>query len=263
MKGRIFWGTIFITFGVLLMLDQIGLLPGSAYSYLWPMILIGIGVVVLYNALHRRTVQVTNESLPLHNARSAHVAIKHAAGELELAGGAPAGILVNGEFAGGVDRAMTKAGDQVDVTLKLPNAVAEQFDWLGANRGLAWDVHLNQTVPLALSVETGASRSHLDLSDLQVESFDLRTGAGSVDVTMPSHAGKTEAHIDSGIAEVNVNVPAGVAAHIHGGVRLGSLSVNEARFPKHEDGFASSDYQTAQNQVDISIQSAIGAVTVR
>lgn len=263
MKGRIFWGTIFIAFGVLLMLDQIGLLPGSAYSYLWPMILIGIGVVVLYNALHRRTVQVTNESLPLHNARSAHVAIQHAAGELELAGGAPAGILVNGEFAGGVDRAMTKTGDQVDVTLKLPSSVSEQFDWLGANRGLAWDVHLNQTVPLALSVETGASRTHLDLSDLQVESLDLRTGAGSVDVTMPSHAGKTEAHIDSGVAEVNVNVPAGVAARIHGGVRLGSLSVNETRFPKQEDGFASSDYQTAQNQVDISIQSAIGAVTVR
>lgn len=263
MKGRIFWGTIFIAFGVLLMLDQIGLLPGSAFSYLWPMMLIGVGIVVMYNALHRKTMRVVSESLPLQDARSALVAIKHAAGELALDGAAPSGILMNGEFAGGVDRAMTKSGDQMDVTLKLPDAVAEQFGWLGSDRGLAWNVHLNHSVPMALSVETGASRSHLDLSNLQVSNLDLRTGAGSVDVTLPSHAGKTDAHIDSGVAEVNVNVPAGVAARIHGGVRLGSLSVNESRFPKYEDGFASADFQTAQNQVDIDIQSAIGAVTVR
>lgn len=177
--------------------------------------------------------------------------------------GSQSNVLLSGEFAGGVDRAITTTGDQVDVTLKLPETVAEQFDWLGTNRGLAWDVHLNRSVPLALSVETGASRTHIDLSDLHVSRLDLRTGAGSVDVTMPAHAGRTEARIDSGVAEVNVNVPTGVAAHIRGGVRLGTLNVDEVRFPKQQDGFESADYQTAQNQVVIDVQSAIGAVTVR
>ncbi len=263
MKGRIFWGAVFIAFGLLLMLDQAGILPGNAYSYIWPMVLIGVGLIVLYNAMHRRTVQVVHESLPLHNARSAHVAIKHAAGELNVDADAQSGMLLNGEFAGGVDRAITHTDGRADVAFKPPDTASEQFDWLAANRGLSWDVHLNRTIPLALLVETGASRTCLDLSNLCVSRLDLRTGAGSVDVTMPAHAGKTVAHIDSGVAEVVVNVPAGVAAHIHGGVRLGTLNVNDSRFPKHVDGFESADYQTAQNQVEINVQSAIGAVTVR
>jgi Domain of unknown function (DUF5668)/N-terminal domain of toast_rack, DUF2154 len=168
MRGRVFWGLILIAFGVLLLLDRAGILPGNAYAYLWPMILIGTGLVVLYNATRTGTLTIVDDSLPLQAAHSARVAIKHAAGTLNVAGGAPANALMAGQFAGGVARNAVTSGDRVDLTLKVPDDAASSLDWLGGRRGFEWDVHLNSAVPLDLAVDTGASRTSLDLTDVQV-----------------------------------------------------------------------------------------------
>lgn len=263
MRGRLFWGVILIAFGVLLLLDQAGILPGNAYAYLWPMMLIGAGLIVLYNATRRGTLTIVDDSIPLQAAHSARVAIKHAAGTLHVAGGAPTDALMTGQFAGGVARNSVTSGDRVDLTLKVPDDAASSLDWLGGRRGFEWDVHLNSAVPLDLAVDTGASRTSLDLTDVQVGRLDLHTGASTVDVTLPAHAGLTEAHIEGGVATVNVHVPDGVAARIHGNIGLGGLSVDETRFTKHDGAFESPDFATALNRVVIGVQGGLGAVTVR
>jgi hypothetical protein len=38
--------------------------------------------------------------------------------------------------------------------------------------------------------------------------------------------------------------------------------VNEARFPRAFDGYASPDYQNAPNRVEIDVQAGVGSVTI-
>jgi membrane protein implicated in regulation of membrane protease activity len=47
MTGRMIWGVLFIAFGVLAFVDQLGVLPGGAWNYVWPLALIAVGAAVL------------------------------------------------------------------------------------------------------------------------------------------------------------------------------------------------------------------------
>jgi hypothetical protein len=44
---------------------------------------------------------------------------------------------------------------------------------------------------------------------------------------------------------------------------LGSIQVDESRFPRMGDGYQSTDYATAENRVDLDIQGGVGSVHVR
>jgi hypothetical protein len=68
--------------------------------------------------------------------------------------------------------------------------------------------------------------------------------------------------VECGFAKVSVEVPDGVAARIHGKMGLGALEVNRARFPRTDDGWASPDFDTAANRVDITVEGGFGSVFV-
>jgi hypothetical protein len=51
-------------------------------------------------------------------------------------------------------------------------------------------------------------------------------------------------------------------ARIRGQIGLGALEVNQARFPKTGDGWASKDFDTAENRVDITVDGGFGSVFV-
>ncbi len=145
----------------------------------------------------------------------------------------------------------------------MPPQVFAPWDWFNLREGLAWAVHLNPTVPMKLWVDTGASSSHLNLARLNVRQLDLHTGASSVEVTMPAHAGRTTARVESGVASVDIRVPEGVAARITGNVGMGTLKVDEARFPRHNGTYETPDFMAASDRIELDIQGGVGAVSVR
>ena len=44
MRSRLVWPVLLIGFGLLLLLDNFDLLPGSVWGYVWPAILIVLGL---------------------------------------------------------------------------------------------------------------------------------------------------------------------------------------------------------------------------
>jgi hypothetical protein len=68
--------------------------------------------------------------------------------------------------------------------------------------------------------------------------------------------------IEAGAAQVRVEVPAGVAARIRSRMGLGTTSVDEARFPRTGDGWASADVAEAPRVAEIDIQGGVGSVSV-
>ena len=124
-------------------------------------------------------------------------------------------------------------------------------------------MRLSDTLPLELEIKTGASDNTVDLRDLKLTLFRLDTGASSTELDLPAQAGFTRAEIHSGAASVTVRVPHNVAARIRYQASAASVSIDPLRFPKSGAYYQSQDYESAENKVDLMIETGAGSVDVR
>jgi hypothetical protein len=255
-----------VVVGVWVLLYNLGVLPAFSWGIFGPVILILIGLSLLLGrgrgGEHRRD----TVSVPLEGATSATVVFKHGAGKLRVSAGAPTDPLVAGTFVGGLDPEVTRHGGAVEVTLRTPShewgAWAFPWNWWGRDAGFDWDVTLNPGPVLTLTFETGAGEGRLDLSALRVADLVVKTGASSTALVTPSAAGFTRAHISSGAAALEITVPSGVAAHVSGALGLGTMKVDERRFPRRDGAYESSDYAGSANRIEMLIEGGLGAVSV-
>jgi hypothetical protein len=260
MNSRFFWPLALIALGVLFLLDNLGWLPGNAWGYIWPLLLILMGLSLLL--AWRTRPEPVEESVSLEGAQSAAIRLNHGAGELAVRGGVEAGLLYAGTFHGGVDKRVDRHGGRAEVRLSA-NASGLAF-WPGpwAGRSQDWDLRLTDDIPLDLELDSGASRTRLDLTSLRVTNLRVKTGASDTDIRLPERAGRMRARIEAGAAAVTVHVPPGVAARITGGMGLGAVSVDTRRFPSRGGLHESPDFASAEHSVEIDIQGGVGSVSV-
>ena len=110
---------------------------------------------------------------------------------------------------------------------------------------------------------SAASRNTFDLRRLRLRSFELHTGASDTRVVLPEAAKATSVRAESGAASLTFEVPDGVAARIRTKVVLGSVQVDEFRFPPTAGGYESPDFAAAANRVEIDVQGGVGSLRVR
>ena len=196
-------------------------------------------------------------ALGLDGATDAEVRVAFGAGKL-LVGPAAPGLLVDGTFEGGVNATPSGPGR---VRLTTPHPASWSWDW--GRAPFDWRLGLTREVPLRLEVETGASDNELDLSGLRVTDLRLRTGAAQSRVTLPA-TGVTRVSAEGGAAQMRFRVPAGVAARITSTMAIGSTDVDTGRFPRTPDGgaWASPDFDTNPNRVEIAVRGGVGQVTI-
>jgi hypothetical protein len=262
LRSSLFWGLVLIILAGFLLARQLGVLTGDIFGYFWPVIVILFGIWLLISAFSRGSHQVEGQSIsiPLENARSARIKLDHGAGRLNIRSGASASEVLSGVFGAEIDYKSRFDGDQLDV--KLRNS-AQFWAWY-PGQSLDWDIRLNGNIPLNLKIDSGASSSTLDLTDLKVIDLDIDTGASSTEVTLPANAGNTRVDIDTGASSLNVRIPTGVAARIRVKSGVASVNVDSNRFPRVDGGlYQSADYATAANRADITIDTGVGSVEIR
>ncbi len=262
-RGSAFWAIFLILLGVLFLLNNFGWLRlgFSVWNLIWPLFLILLGVWFVSRTFMRPApAEMEPARIPLDGATRAEVEIKHGAGELRVASGATGDVLVDGAFGGGLRSRTVRRGDLLDVEMEMRVEPVAFFNW--APGGYDWDVRLNSAVPLVLKCETGASKSELDLHDLNVTELKLETGASATEVTLPAAAGYTRVKVQAGAARVDVRVPGGVAARIKANGALATINVDQTRFPGSGNAYQSPDYESAANKVEIEIETGVGAVSV-
>ena len=252
------WPVVWILVGIALLASTTGRLgrePLDLIADWWPIVLVLLGVWFLIGAiLPFGGGPVERLAVPLGAAGEAAVRIRFGAGELTT-GRAASGNLVDGSFAGGVVRKEGGPG-----RIELAQDTTYGMPWL--DRRSDWVVGLTGEVPLDLRLDTGAARAWLDLADLRVRSVDLQTGASETRIRLPQAAGSTTIRAQTGAASLTIEVPDGVAVRIRSRMALGSSHVDEARFPRTGDGFASPEFATATNRADIDVQGGVGSVRV-
>jgi hypothetical protein len=268
MHGRSFWALILILIGVALLLNNFGLLPGNVWELAWPLVLIvlGLSFIVGRQPGPRRARSSVEEALALDGATSARVTVSHGGGRLLVTSGAPSDQLYAGRFGGAIARKVRRVSDQLEVSLRPAGDNWQEWSdpggWGDGQGRLDWTIAFNAAVPLTLSFETGAAKTDLDLSNLKVVELSLQTGVSATTVAFPTNAGATRAVVKAGVASVHLRIPDGVAARIVGQMGLGALNVDERRFPRNGKLYASADYTTAANRIDLNIEGGLGAIDV-
>lgn len=256
-RRELFWGCVLIIAGILFLLGN--LFHFDVWAVLWPLFLITLGGRLLWRTLRKANV-ITGDALviPLEDADAARIEVRYGAGKLFIHGDAGAGELLNGTFDGGLEREIHREGQELRVVLRSP-----QGEWPWTPGARDWAVGLSDAIPFSLDVEVGASDTSLDLTGLRVTELRLRVGASSTEVRLPAHAGHTRAKIKAGVSSLFLLIPEEVAAHIQTKGGLAAIAVDRARFPKTEGAYRSPDFETAENRVEIEVETGVGSVDIR
>jgi len=262
-RDYIFWGAVLILLGGLMFLNNADIrLPGgiSPMQLFWPSVLILLGGWIMFGYLVRGNVEAEDVSIDLQEASQASLKLSHGAGRIIVGAGAAPGQLLNGSFAGGIKHSARLSGDRLDVHFEAHPFAFPPF--LGGWQGLEWNFNLNREIPLTLRLETGASRSELDLRELKVTDLKVSTGASKTDITLPANAGMTTVKVELGAASLDLVVPQGVAARIRAEQGVSAIEIDTARFSYSNGIYESPDYSSAPNKADIRIEAGAGRVAV-
>ncbi|HAV75871.1 MAG TPA: hypothetical protein DCX53_00810 [Anaerolineae bacterium] len=258
-RDNIFWGGALILVGVLFLLQTQNIIP-SIFPFLWPLALMLFGIWMIVSVYWKPG--SSNEetfSVPLQNAKTVKYKFSHGAGQIEINGGAPAGIALVGLSADGMNENSRLDGDRLSVRVE---AGASFVPFIGPSGGV-FKFKLSNDVPAIISVETGASQLDMDLTDVPASEIRLETGASSSNLTLPAR-GSYHLDLEAGAASINIRVPDGVSGRIRVNEGLTSINVDTSRFLQLDARlYQSADYDNATNRAEISIEAGLGSINIR
>jgi len=248
-RDNIFWGSVLIVLGLLFFLQRQGIIP-SVVPYLWPLALILFGGWLILSVYWRPASSADEKfDIALREAKSVRYRFSHGAGQIVIDGGAPTGKNERSHMD----------GDRLDVRVE---AGASFIPFVGPSDG-TWRFQLTQDVPVTLKVETGASQLDMDLTDVLASHIELSTGASNSNIVMPAH-GASLLDLNAGAASINISIPEGVSGRVRIKEGLTSLHVDTNRFPQVDSRlYQSTDYDTASNRAEISVEAGLGSITVK
>ncbi len=259
-RAELFWGPLLILLGVLFLLSQLGYIQGDVLGWFWPFLVIAVGAWILVGGLQARKARFETAeqfSVPLQEAREGSLSIHHGAGEINLRAGANPGDFLTGLSGIGLNKKTQVKDGRLEVDI---DAGPTFVPFIGPDSGV-WEYRLTGDLPLSIKIEAGASRLNLDLSELRVKYFSFAGGASSVNVTVPARMENALLDLEAGAASIDVQVPEGVALRFRT-KSVGSLDVDENRFPRREAGiYQSADYDGAQYRAEVSVDG--GATSIR
>lgn len=244
--GAIVFGTALLIIGVLFLLRNVGLVSFE-WSVIWPVLLIGLGLLVVLRAYRgpRRGDGDPSVAIPLDGARRLELALRVGAGRFRLLGGSGALVeaVADGPFIG---HQVERRGDLARVRLSSTGG-PWRWGWRG---GWEWRIGVASGVPVVLDVKGGAGEIDLDLSAVALVSATLGIGAAELRVVLPRPRGDVPVRVEGGAASFSFLVPPGVEARV---VTSGLISLSG---PSQTPG-----YDAAPDRVSITVTG--GAASVR
>lgn len=161
---------------------------------------------------------------------------------------------------------------QPEVTTQISgNSANVRIASIGASVGRSvvvvpsMEVILGDTPVWDVEMSTGAASLKADLSDVAISGLTLSTGASSSNIRLgliPPGERVVPVLVKSGVAAVEILVPAGVEARVSVDRGLTGTDVG-GRFEKAGDVWRTPGFTTASAAYDIRIESGIGSVSVQ
>ena len=294
-RTSLFGPIVLIGLGILLLLSNVGALNLDFWQLLfrfWPIFLIAAGLDILFgrranggalitlmlllglvfggiwlgyvDAAPFENVQGEQFSQALEGAQRAIVTIESSMSQMKIGASDNNSALVEGAVALhhneelSKDFVVTNGIATYTLTSDTRSFILPTF---GRDADGLWELHLNRGLPLDLNVSTGVGSATLDLTTLDIADLQVHAGVGKVAITLPTQ-GLFAAKIQGGVGEITVLIPTTLAARIDAKAGLGSVRV-EGDFEQNGSVYASANYESSINRVDLVVEGGIGALTVR
>lgn len=177
--------------------------------------------------------------------------------------------------------------NRATVTLAPRNTgtwVWEPGQWDTLQEEARWELGLNPNVPMSLDLSAVAGSSLLDLRQLLLEDLSLNISAGDItlflpdgdyDVDMETNAASTtmtfpqagqhtvELRVNAG--SVTIDLPEGMELRVETEQALGSFDNDTDRLQRvgSTDVWETPGYDDSDNRIDLSLNIAVGSVTIR
>jgi hypothetical protein len=122
-----------------------------------------------------------------------------------------------------------------------------------------WDVRLTPAVPIALSVDSPVSGSHIDLSQLDVTTIDIKAGVGQMVLSLPA-TGTLTGKIECGVGQTRLLVPRSVRAVLRVEAGLGTVAVPPG-YTRTGDVYVS-PVAASTASIQLDVHGGVGAIDV-
>jgi hypothetical protein len=261
--NRVFWGISIMLLGAVMLLKTMGFLHFNLWRVMGPAFLILIGLWFIYVAIvNPKPAAPEMLSISRDGAEELFLTLNHGAGKVQIKAGAADSDLLSGSFNNGIEHTITRVGTTANVTLQ-PFGDPANIIIPGNFQGLNWNIALNGNIPISIDLNSGASESSLNLTDINLKKLDVSTGASKTDIYFSNKSLASSAVINAGVAEVNMHIPENVAASIYvQGKELSSIKVDTNRFVQSGDRYQSMDYATAAYKLDIEVKPGLGGINI-
>ena len=155
----------------------------------------------------------------LDKSEVTRVELRMSAGELAVKGGSSK--LAEAEFTYNVPDWKPKAeyhstGSRGDLVISQPEAA----NGIGDTKN-RWDLRLNDSVMVDLSVRFGAGEATLDLASMNLRGVDVQMGAGELKLDLRGHPKRSyDVRVQGGVGEATIYLPrdVGISARAEGGI---------------------------------------------
>lgn len=295
---RYFWAFVLISFGVGIIGTGLGWWNNDIWTSIWrfwPLILIFIGLdlltrdlalqpIIMIGALivagifvydvavstnpvlnrseiTSRTVTESALSATLsENAKRAFITVETGAVDFSVDGGTDK--LFDGNLSSNVSKAditSSTTNDSATATISTPNI--RDF-WVGmTNLKNQLTLALTRAVPLDLTVNTGASKLNLDLSENQISNLTVKAGASSIFARLGDKTvDNANVNIDAGASSIEIQVPKSYAVSVKSDSGLSSHDLQG--FTRSENTWTTTENESNAKKIQINIKSGVSSIRV-
>jgi hypothetical protein len=292
--GKVFWGMVFVTAGVVFFLERFGIMPVGWHDIwrFWPIILIVWGVALLMAGLKGRWIAAGFAGLFLGVVLAGFLSMLWFQGEpfaegqvgqqdFKVAWSHPvekarfvldtgAGTFLLSDTTAELLEATTRTGlgeyrlvhDSTDGEESLRLTLeGRRGGWnLGRISNKA-EIRLNRNPLWQVEIDGGAARVEFDLSAFKVEQLRLNTGAASVRLTLGDQVEESHVEIDAGASSVYVRIPESVGAEITVDAALASKRFES--FRKVRGGlYRTENFDTASKKIYMTMDAGLSSLKV-
>ena len=178
-------------------------------------------------------------SAPLGGLSSANLTLSYAAGNLTLASADLGQDLYQASYSSSgmaPSRTFTVDGDSLTVNVKT------NFAWLGQN-GDRLDLKLNQSIPWAVTVNTGGGANTIDLQTVDLRSLVVNAAAGKVTLMLGAPSSSVPLTFSGVSQDVHLSAPAGTLFSVHASGIASNVTLPDGQ--KLSGAFSDRSWQSA------------------
>ena len=195
----------------------------------------------------------------LGKAERANIELVMGAGEMIVSSGAD--DLVDGRFTYNSPQLEPEVHSSTTGVHESVTISQRETHHFGGKIRSTWDLKLNKTVQIELTVKCGAGKAGLTLGGIRLRQLDVSMGAGQVDLDLRGKPLQDyEVSVSGGLGQAIVHLPSGVGIQAEAQGGLGSISVTGLE--KRGDHYENDLYDKAKVNIRLKVKGGIGNIQI-